>query len=53
MPKPRPNESKESFMDRCMTEVTNEGKTVEQALGQCLGIWRHHRGGKKPSKKSK
>jgi len=40
MPSVKEGESKEDFMDRCMTIVKDEeGKSQGEALGKCLGIW--------------
>jgi len=44
MPTPRENEEKSDFISRCVKEVMDEGKSQEQALGQCYGVWRQHRG---------
>lgn len=37
--KPGPTESKDEFIGRCIAYVRNEGKTAEQAAGQCYGMW--------------
>lgn len=43
MPRPNPNESKSAYISRCISQVVGEGKTQEQAAGQCYGMWRSHR----------
>lgn len=42
MPKPHKDEKKSSYISRCVREVMKEGKSQEQALGQCYGMWRQH-----------
>jgi DNA-directed RNA polymerase subunit RPC12/RpoP len=43
MPKPRKHEKKNDFIRRCIHDlVHNEGKTSDQALGQCYGVWNEH-----------
>jgi len=37
--KPGPSESKDEFISRCISYVIKEGKTPEQAAGQCYGQW--------------
>ena len=37
--KPGPTESKDEFISRCISYVIDEGKTPEQAAGQCYGMW--------------
>ena len=37
--KPGPTESKDEFISRCIAYVRNEGKTEDQAAGQCYGQW--------------
>lgn len=37
--KPGPTESKDEFIGRCIAYVKNEGKTDDQAAGQCYGMW--------------
>ena len=40
MPKPNPNEEKSAFIARCVSHmVRKEGKSQDQALGACYGIW--------------
>lgn len=52
MPKPGKAEGKNEFISRCVSQVHGkEGKPMNEALGQCFGIWRQHRGGKKPKGK--
>jgi len=40
MPEPRRGETKEQFIPRCVKVVMGEGKTQDQALGQCYGMWK-------------
>jgi hypothetical protein len=40
MPQPRKDEKQNDYISRCLKEVLGEGKTKEQALGQCYGMWR-------------
>lgn len=48
MPDPNKFKSKEAFMKACIAEVRKEGKTTEQAVGKCLGMWNNKKkGGKK------
>lgn len=37
--KPGPTENKDEFISRCIAYVIKEGKTPEQAAGQCYGMW--------------
>jgi hypothetical protein len=37
--KPGPTEDKDEFISRCIAYVIKEGKTPEQAAGQCYGMW--------------
>ena len=37
--KPGPTESKDEFIGRCISYVLKEGKTQDQAAGQCYGQW--------------
>lgn len=39
MPNLEKGESKNSFVSRCVREVMSEGKTQDQALGQCYGMF--------------
>ena len=40
MPEPRSNESQKSYISRCIAYlIKNEGKTKEQAAGQCYGMY--------------
>jgi len=38
-PNPADFESKEAFFEACIPQVMAEGKTQEQAAGQCAGMW--------------
>jgi len=44
MPKPGKGEKSSDFISRCVRQVIGEGKTQKQALGQCYGMLRQHRG---------
>ena len=37
---PKPNEERNDYISRCVESIMKEGKTREQALGQCFGMWR-------------
>lgn len=37
--KPGPTEDKDTFISRCIAYVRNEGKTQDEAAGQCYGMW--------------
>ncbi len=40
MPQPRPNESKDDFMERCMTQlVGEENRPRDQAFAMCNSLW--------------
>jgi len=43
MPKPmypKKGEEKDTYISRCISSLIKEGKTREQAAGQCFGMWR-------------
>lgn len=42
MPEPKPGESKDEYVGRCVKTVMGEGVTQEQALGKCYGMWDNH-----------
>ncbi len=42
MPQPEKGEEKEHYISRCIAQVTGEGRTQEQAAGQCYGMWEEH-----------
>ncbi len=42
MPKPNRGETRDQYMERCIPVVMKEGKTNEQAVGQCAGMWKSH-----------
>ncbi len=44
MPTPTSGESRDHFMARCIPMVMNEGKTQDQAKGECEGIFDQHDG---------
>lgn len=47
MPEPQKGESSKAYISRCIRHlVTKEGKTQDQAAGQCYGMLRQARGGK-------
>ncbi len=39
MPKPKPHESKEEYISRCMSVVVGEGKDEKQAYAICNSMW--------------
>jgi len=40
MPTPRcSDESRSDWMSRCIPYVMDEGRTHDQAVGQCAGMW--------------
>jgi len=43
MPKPKPNETEQEFMNRCIPTVEDEGKPHDQAVAQCISIWENRR----------
>ncbi len=47
MPDPNPNETEAEYVARCVPIVMAEGKTQDQALGQCYGVYRTAQGHKK------
>jgi len=46
MPDPANYPDKSSFMSDCIKIVMKEGKTREQAIAQCLNVWRRYKGEK-------
>jgi ClpP class serine protease len=42
MPQVKPGESRNAYMARCVPEVMKEGKTNEQAVGKCEGMYHYH-----------
>ena len=40
MPTVNPNETEAEYVARCVPIVMSEGKTQDQALGQCYGVYR-------------
>lgn len=40
MPSVRKNESKSSYMKRCVPTVKAEGKSQKAAVGQCMGMYK-------------
>jgi hypothetical protein len=41
MPDPKPNETEQEFVNRCIPYMMKEGKTQEEAAGACYGIYRN------------
>jgi hypothetical protein len=41
MPDVKPGESQSEYMKRCVPMVKDEGATQDQAVGKCLGMYRH------------
>jgi hypothetical protein len=41
MPTPKAGESEKDYVARCVPVVMREGKTQEQALGKCYGMYRN------------
>lgn len=39
MPKPRPNETKDNYIGRCIGVLINEGKPKDQAVAVCNSMW--------------
>lgn len=39
MPKPRPNETKNDYISRCIEQVVGEGKPERQAIAICESMW--------------
>ena len=39
MPKPKPFERQDDFIERCIPELLDEGKPRDQAVAQCYAIW--------------
>ena len=39
MPDPRPGESREDFLDRCIPEVVAEGRDPDQAVAMCIAYY--------------
>ena len=46
MPEVRKGEKSQDYISRCISVVMKEGKTKEQAAGQCYGMLRQKRGKK-------
>jgi len=40
MPKVKKGDKKPEFIQSCVKQLIGEGKTQEQALGECYGIWK-------------
>lgn len=43
MPAPKKGESQSTYISRCVKQVMAEGKTQEQALGKCYGMWKQYK----------
>lgn len=41
--KPRKNESKNDFIQRCVPAEVNSGRDQSQAVAICYSIWKQHR----------
>ena len=41
MPKPKPGETEQEFISRCIPVVKKEGVTQDQAVGKCFGIYKN------------
>ena len=50
MPEPQKGEDKSSYISRCVKQVMAEGKTQDQALGKCYGMWENKSRGHKIAK---
>jgi len=37
---PMKGEKQDAFMSRCMSHMKGKGKSQEQSLGACLGMWK-------------
>lgn len=48
---PKHGETKREFIDRCIPYLIREGKTKEQASGQCYRMWDSHSKKKAKNKK--
>jgi hypothetical protein len=44
---PNPGETENEFISRCVSVVSGEGKTQDEALGQCYGMWENREFGSK------
>lgn len=50
MPSPNAGESEADYIARCVPIVMKEGKTQDQALGQCYGVYRQQAEGHRKAK---
>lgn len=41
MPNPKNFKSQKDFMKSCVSEVVKEGKSQDQAVAQCMSMWRN------------
>ena len=39
MPTPIQDESREHFLDRCIPQLIQEGKSRDQAIAQCISLY--------------
>jgi hypothetical protein len=55
MPTPNKGEKQQKFVSRCISYLSKEspGMSSGHKAAKCYGIWRQHRGGKKPTKRGK
>lgn len=40
IPTPRPSETENEFISRCVSNEMNKGMTQDQALGACYAVWK-------------
>lgn len=52
MPTPTKGETQSEYVQRCVPIVMGEGKTQDEALGECFSAWRSHRKDMKMSRGS-
>lgn len=44
MPKPKPNETEQAFISRCMAWPDLQDKPEKERAGECYGLWNEHHG---------
>lgn len=47
MPAVKAGETRKQYISRCIAHYVKKGKTTNQAAGQCYGMWKQHKKGKK------
>lgn len=47
MPTPKKNESQSDYVSRCVPQVVGEGRTQDQAVGKCYGMYKSKKKKKK------